>query len=98
LCLSIGASSQRLAGDPYRKSEVVLDSRARARLAPRRTGFDHERIESLGSRINRGRKARRSSADDDDIAQLVLIDPPVEAETLSNLLIGGVPQNYSAAD
>lgn len=71
-------------------SEVVLDPRARARLPARETGFDDQRIEPFGCGVQRGRKPRRSGADDDDIPQAAPVDPVVEAETLGDLLIGGL--------
>src|SRR4030095_8837966 len=38
-----------------------------------------------------------SRADNDDIAEVCLIDRVVEAETLGNLLIGGIPKDGIAA-
>ena len=68
-------------------------------MASRRTGLDDERIQSFGGCIDRGRKTGRSSPDDDDIAQVILVDALVEAETVGNLLIARPFQHgHAAAD
>src|SRR6185369_9606918 len=40
LCLRVSISRERLTGDASRKSQVVLDLRARASLSTRRIAFD----------------------------------------------------------
>src|SRR5262249_34101475 len=78
--LGVGASGQLSTRNPGWKSKVVLDSRARARLPSRRVRLDNQRIESLGSRVDGGRKTRWSGTDDDDIAKVGVIDHLIEAE------------------
>ena len=68
-------------------------------MPSRRTRLDNQHIESLGSRVNGGRKTSWSGADDDDIAPVGVIDPYIEAETIGNLLIAGILQyGFAAAD
>src|SRR5215471_1205043 len=97
MCLGVGASGQLSTRNPGWKSKVVLDSRARARLSSRRTRLDNQHIESLGGRVNAGRKARWSGADDDEIAPMGVIDPHIEAETVGDFLIAGILQHRLAA-
>src|SRR6267142_1382070 len=97
LCLGVGASGQLSTGNARWKSKVVLDSRARARLSSRRVRLDNQHIESLGSRVNGGRKTSWPAADDDDIAPVGVIDPFIEAETVGDLLIAGILQRHRAA-
>src|SRR5262252_205262 len=97
LRLGIGAFGQLLTRNARGKSEVILDSRARSRLSARRIGFEYQRIESLGGRVDGSRKASRSGADDDDIAAVGVVDPAVEPETVGDLLVGRVLQDLLAA-
>src|SRR5262249_51357467 len=92
LRLGIRAFGQLLTRNPCRKAQVVFDARARSRLSPWRTGFQHQRIESLGCRVDRSRKTSRPGADDDDIA-LVGVDPAVEPEAVGDLLVERVLQD-----
>jgi hypothetical protein len=91
--LGIGTFGQVPARNPHWKSKVVFDIRARARLASGRTALEDERIESFGSRVDRGRKASRSAANDDEVAQVIPVDAHVEAETVGDLLIAWPPEH-----
>src|SRR5262249_42588834 len=93
LGLGVRASGQLLARNPGRKSKIVLDSRARSCLPSGRTGLEDQRVESLRGRVDGSCQTSRAGADDDDIALVSLVDPPIEAETVGNLLIAGVLQH-----
>src|SRR6185369_1722356 len=47
LCLRVSISGKRLTGDAGRKSQVVLDLRARASLSTRRIAFDDQYVKTL---------------------------------------------------
>ena len=55
------------ARDSARKSEIVLDSRRRLRLASRRLLLDHDRAQALRGAVHGRGEARRPSADDDRV-------------------------------
>ena len=91
------APGQLLPGDAGGKAEIVLDPRARAGLSARRVRLQHQHIETLRRAVDGRGQARRSGADDDDIAHVRLIDRVVEAEAVGDLLIGRVPKHDVAA-
>ena len=96
LGLGVGESGQLPARDPGRKPEIVLDLRARTRLASWGTRLDDQRIESLGRGVDGRGKARRPGADDDDIAHVPLVDAIVEAETIGELAVARALQDHLA--
>src|ERR1700722_4613252 len=74
-CAQAFGLSKRTAGelrarDPARKTQIVLDSRRRLRLASRRLPLDDDRAQALRGPIHGGREARRPPANDDRIVFL----------------------------
>ena len=90
LRLGVGPAGQLLARDAGREAEVVFDLRARAGLPAGRVRLEHEDIEPFGCGVDGRRQAGRPRADDDDVAQLLLVDGLVEAEAACQLTIRGV--------
>ena len=72
---------------PVGKPEIVLDSGARSGLAAGRVRFEDEHIEPFGRAVDRGRQARRTGADDHQVAKVRPIDGVVEAKALGDLLV-----------
>ena len=64
---------------PLGKPEVVLDPRARARLAAGRPGLGHERPESFGAGVDGGRKAGGAGAEHHEVEPLA-VDLGAQAE------------------
>src|SRR5262249_29419660 len=80
-----GAAREVLAGDARRKSEVVLDLRARPRLSAGSALLDDERVQPLGSAVDRGRQPGGAAADDDDVVERLLrarLKPDLRGELL----------------
>jgi hypothetical protein len=63
-------SGELAAGDPLRETGVVLDARARARLAARGVALDHERPQALRRCVHGCRQPCRPGADDHDVVAL----------------------------
>ncbi len=93
LRLRQGARSQRLAGDARGEAEVVLDFRARGRLAAWRPRLDEEHVEALGGGVDRRCQAPRPGATDDQVANRIGLELRVEAEAIGDLGVGGVSQD-----
>src|SRR5205807_6078189 len=85
------------AGDPRRKAEVVLDAGARAGLAPGRGRLHDQDIQSFRCPVHGRRQPRWSRPDDDEVADMGLIDGVVEAQGVGDLLIGRVTERVIAA-
>ena len=85
LRLCVGAPRELLTGNAGRKAQIVLDFRARSGLSARRIRLQHEDIQSLRRTVHRSCEARRSGADDDDVAHMRLVDCVVEAEAVGDL-------------
>src|ERR671935_1444853 len=60
------------AGEARRKAEVVLDPRARARLAARGEALDHERAEALRGGVDRRGEPGRATAEHHDVEALAV--------------------------
>ncbi len=90
------ATGERLAGDAGREAEIVLDLRARAGLATGRVLLDDEHIEAFRCRVDGGRKARRTRADDDEVVDMRCIQRLVEAEAFGDGLVARVAQHEFA--
>ncbi len=97
LRLGVGAPRQLLPGDARRKPEVVLDPRARPGLSARRVRFEHQHVQPFRRAVHRRREPGRSGADDDEVADVGLIDRVVEAEALGDLLVGRIAEHELAA-
>ena len=70
--LVVRQSGELAAGDPLRETGVVLDPRARARLAARGVALDHERPQPFRRGVHGCRQPRRPGADDHDVVALVV--------------------------
>src|SRR5262245_14839711 len=92
LGLVVGARHQREAGDPGRKTEVVLDSRGRTRLPAEGTALKHQYREALRGRVDRGRQARRAGADDRDVVAPRCVDALDHAEAAREVALTRIPQ------
>ena len=97
LRLRVRARGELLPGNARRKAQVVLDLRARTGLSARRVRLEHQDIEAFRRAVHGRREPRGSGPDDDQVADLRLIDRLVEAETVGDLPIGRVPQHHLAA-
>src|SRR5947209_17654645 len=97
LRLVISPGGELLPGDAGGESEIVFNLRTGGGLATRRLGLDDQHIEPFGSRIDSCGETRRPSADDDNVADVRLINVFVEAETVGNLLIGGIAKHVLTA-
>ena len=96
LGLDVGAIGELATRDAGRKAQVVLDPRARAGLSAGRPPLEHQHVESFRGSIDRGGKARRAGAHDDEIADVDAIDRVVEPEAVGDLLIRGIFQDQLA--
>jgi hypothetical protein len=67
-------------------------------LSTCRTGFEHEHVETFRCSVYSGSEAGWSRADDDQIADLLLIDRLVEAKAVGDLLIRWIAQHRGAAN
>ena len=90
--LGDGARGQFLAGDADGKAEIVFDFGAGAGLTAGSGGFDQQHVQPFGSGVNGGGQARRSRADDDQIAHLGFINAAVESEALGQFPNRGIAQ------
>src|SRR5437764_14995514 len=70
--LRVGAAGQFAPADALREAGVVLDPRARARLAARGHAFENDRAQPLGGGVDRSGEPSGPCPDDDDVVQLVL--------------------------
>ena len=61
------AAGKFVAGDPARKSEIILNSRRRSGLSTGRLTLDNDRAQSLGCAVDGRGKAGRPTADNGDI-------------------------------
>jgi hypothetical protein len=96
-CLIVGSCRELLPRDAGGESKVVLDSRARSRLAAGRARLDDEHVQSFRRAVHSCCQAGESAANDDDVAQLCLIDRIVEAEAVGDLVVCRIPENRGAA-
>src|SRR4029434_4158778 len=96
LRLRVGAPREVLTRDAHRKTEVVLDLGARARLAARRARLQDQNVESLRRAVHGGGEAGGPGADDDQVAHARGIDRVVEPEAGGDLLIGRAPEHRGA--
>ena len=95
LRLVIGPCHQGQAGNAGRKTQIVLDARRRTGLTAERAAIQHEHRQTLGSRINRGRKTRRPGADDDHVINLVRVDRFDEPDATCEFDVAGIAQQLS---
>jgi mRNA-degrading endonuclease toxin of MazEF toxin-antitoxin module len=70
--LAVGAVGQIDATDPIGKAGIVLDPRARARLAAGSMDLDDQRSQSLRGRVDRRPQTRRPGTQDDQVVVVVL--------------------------
>ena len=68
--LLAGAVGELVAADPPGEARDVAEPRARARLAAGDLALEHDRVEPLGGRVDRGREPGRAGADDRDVVGL----------------------------
>src|SRR5690606_16497388 len=80
-------SCQFLTGDADRKPKVILNPGAAARLSSGIARLDHEHIEPFRCTHHRRGEACGPSSNDDHVAEHLLIDQIIEAETIRDLLI-----------
>ncbi len=97
LRLRVGARRQLLARDAGGEAEVVLDLRARARLAAGRARLQHQDVEPLRGAVDGGGQPRGAGADDHQVAEPALVDLLVEAEAVGDLVVRRVPEHELAA-
>ena len=79
LRLRVRAAGELLARNAGRETEIVLDPRARAGLAARRVRLQDQHVQPFRRAVDRRREPRRPGADDDDVADVRLVDRVVEA-------------------
>src|SRR5262249_39309650 len=96
LSLQECAARKVVACDARGESEVVLDARARARLAAWRRRLQDEEVQTLRSPEGRGPQPAGTGADDDDVAHDVPAQA-VQAQALGDLFDRRLPQNLLAA-
>ncbi len=82
---------------PVGKPKIILDSRARSRLAAGRVGFDDQDIEPFRCAVNGSRKTGRAGPDDHQIAKMRSVDGIVEPEAVGNCLVAGITQHHRPA-
>ena len=80
LGLRQGAPGQRLAGDPGREAEVVLDARALARLSARRGGLEDQHVQPLRRGVDRCGQPGGPGADDHHVAHRLRIERGGQAQ------------------
>ena len=95
--LRVSAGREFLTGDACWKSEVIFDLGTRTGLPSGRVGFQHQHIQAFRRCVHCRRKAGRSRAYDDNIADLRLIDGVVEAKAVRDLFVAWVAKHYFAA-
>src|SRR5581483_3765214 len=83
---------QLRARDAGRKSEVVFDARARARLTAGRDRLEHDDVETLRRAVQRRGEACRTAADDDQVVRLLRIERDVQAGAASEIFDGWIAQ------
>ncbi len=93
-----GSPGEVATGDAIRKAGVVLDSRARPRLATDRDGVQGDGSQTLRGPIHRGGEPGRSAADDhqvEDVAGYRMVGQP---EMLRERRRGGTAQDVRGGD
>ena len=96
LRLHLRAAGERLPRDAGRKAEVVLDLRARARLAARRHALDDDRLQSFRGAVDRGRESGRPGADDGEVEHLGVVEALGEPEVVGHLRQRRIAQHAMA--
>src|SRR5262249_49690903 len=86
LCLQQRVARQLGAGYAGRKSEVVLDTRARPGLAAGREAFEDHDVQSLGSAVDRRGEPSRAGAYNDQVMHLRRIQRDIESRAVRKLL------------
>src|SRR6185436_452814 len=79
------AAGELGAADPGGKAEVVLDPAGRPGLAPERRALDDERVEPFGGAVDRGREARRTGTDDQQVDLLTRRELEPDPESAEHL-------------
>src|SRR5262249_8494307 len=85
-------------GDTERKTEVVLDTRACARLPPDSQAVDAQRSQPFGRAVQRSRETRRTATDDDEIEAAVGQTLERQPEVLRELADARVSQHGAGSD
>ncbi len=93
LRLHEGAAGQRRARNAGRKSQVVLDARARAGLAAIGAAVEHDDIESLRGGVHRGGEPGGTGADDGDVEQFLALADVEHAEATAERRLARVLQH-----
>jgi hypothetical protein len=91
------AVGQVLPGDAHREAEVVLDARARSGLAARRAGLEHQHVEPLGGRVDRGGQPGRPRAHHHEVVHVPVLGRAIEAERGGHLRVARVAHGPVAA-
>ena len=80
------------AADALRKSRVVVDALGDAGLAAEPAAFDHDGVDALARRVDRGRESRRAATDDRQVVAAAL-GLEREPELARQLLVGGLDEH-----
>src|SRR6266566_792468 len=95
--LGVCSLSQILTRDARGKSEIIFDFRTCAGLSSGRVRLQHQDIQSFRCSVHGCRKSCGTCSNDDNVAQLGLIDRIIEAEAFSELFIGRIPKDQLAS-
>src|SRR5712671_3706008 len=96
LCLVVRASHQSHTGDAGRKSQIVLDPSRGTSLAAERAAVEDQRAEPFRSRIDSGREACRTGANDRHVIDTVGIDRPYQPDATGEFTLARIAQQLSA--
>src|SRR6266446_1517495 len=96
LCLVVRASHQSHTGDAGRKSQIVLDPSRGTSLAAERAAVEDQRAEPFRSRIDSGREACRTGANDRHVIDTVGIDRPYQPDATGEFSLARIAQQLSA--
>ena len=78
------------AADAVRESRVVVDSLGDARLTAETAALDHDRVDALPRRVDRGREPRRAATDDREVVALLLCLERQAELAASSSLVGSM--------
>jgi hypothetical protein len=93
-----GAAGQLGAGQPRRKAEIVLDPAGGPGLAAECGALDYERVEPFRGAVDRGRKACRAGADDEQIGFFAAFELAAHAERAQYVAVGRMLQLSAAGN
>ena len=96
LGLGEGAPRERLAGNPRRESEVVLDPRTGTGLPAGRRALEHQDVQALGCPVYRRGQTRGAGPDDHQVPRRVRVQIGAQPQIVGQQFDGRVPQHVAA--